>query len=476
VSLGVLLACGLAIVSLGSSSTEPDPVWRTIADRLPATIELVLVALVAAVALGAFAGFIRAIPRFGALREIVALPPLVVRAIPVLVLAQALQLALIFWSHFSPAGISSGDSFDIGDRIAHLAVPALMLAIPFGAWASQIFYDGFRQPNSALRTPLHRFGSSLATTAASIGPALLSASLLVEVVTAWPGIGRLFFNGLSQSDFRIIAGVLLAYAACVVLLRVGAVLVPPADDTPSAIRSSRFSATGVVAIVLLAAGALGAVAANAIAPIGPYFIDVAHWQGYPLAPGAGGHPLGTDENGRDLLARLLFGLRMSLGIAAFATLVAAAFAAVVARAVPRFGDRAALSVAGIRAFAALPFVMAAVLILAHRFGIGHVLSPVALALIIAATAWPALVPAFRQVTRATLGVVVAVAGAALLLEVTLSMMGWGVQPPEPSLGNMLVLMQSNASTAPWAVLAPAIVATVMLFALYAIADDLRESA
>jgi ABC-type dipeptide/oligopeptide/nickel transport system permease subunit len=37
-------------------------------------------------------------------------------------------------------------------------------------------------------------------------------------------------------------------------------------------------------------------------------------------------------------------------------------------------------------------------------------------------------------------------------------------------------MQSNASTAPWAVLAPAIVATVMLFALYAIADDLRESA
>ena len=40
------------------------------------------------------------------------------------------------------------------------------------------------------------------------------------------------------------------------------------------------------------------------API-PNAIDNVHWQGNPLAPGIAGHLLGTDENGRDLLARLI---------------------------------------------------------------------------------------------------------------------------------------------------------------------------
>ena len=47
-----------------------------------------------------------------------------------------------------------------------------------------------------------------------------------------------------------------------------------------------------------------------IAPFNPDFQDPA-WSGYPLAPGIAHHLLGTDELGRDLLSRLMFGARIS---------------------------------------------------------------------------------------------------------------------------------------------------------------------
>src|ERR1700737_2130533 len=72
-------------------------------------------------------------------------------------------------------------------------------------------------------------------------------------------------------------------------------------------------AGGVVIIVM----ALVAILANILTPADPNFIDQVHWQGYPLAPGIAGHILGTDENGRDLLARLMFGARVSLTVALF---------------------------------------------------------------------------------------------------------------------------------------------------------------
>src|SRR5579884_3419986 len=63
---------------------------------------------------------------------------------------------------------------------------------------------------------------------------------------------------------------------------------------------------------------LVAILANWIAPWDPNYIGQAHWSGYPLAPGIAGHILGTDENGRDLLSRLIFGARISLTVAIFA--------------------------------------------------------------------------------------------------------------------------------------------------------------
>jgi peptide/nickel transport system permease protein len=78
--------------------------------------------------------------------------------------------------------------------------------------------------------------------------------------------------------------------------------------------SDRLAAVGLVIVLLLG---LAAVLAPVLAPHDPTAIDATR----SLEAASGDHPLGTDELGRDVLSRLLFGARWSLGIATLATLV-----------------------------------------------------------------------------------------------------------------------------------------------------------
>ncbi|MDP9106254.1 MAG: hypothetical protein M3N49_10010 [Candidatus Eremiobacteraeota bacterium] len=463
-------------------------VVQEVTERLPFTIELALAAFVAVVLLGALAGFVRARVRAPVLREVLSVPPLLGRAMPVVILSLFLQLGMMF-TGLPVAGASASDAFDLRDRLLHLIAPVLCSVVPFAAWSSLIFFDFFRGPNDTARVRVHSLLAPLASTAASIGPALLASSLLfVEPRFAWPGIGRLLYNGLGQFDFGLVATCLLVYAAGVMLMKLCGRLapamsdgVPPGSDAPQAParRRARISVLAALALVVLLVAIVGALGADVIAPIGPYYIDQVHWEGYPLPPGTAGHVLGTEENGRDLLARLLVALRYSLGIAAFAALVAAAIAALVAKAakaLPWFDGRSAPGTAGIRPFAALPFIMAAIMLLVAAVHNDRFLKPIFIALMIAVVSWPAIVSAFRGFGRARLASVVDVAACALLLEVTQSSIGWGVQPPAPSLGNMLVNAQSNVTVAPWAAIIPSAVTVVVLFALYALGDELRERA
>jgi peptide/nickel transport system permease protein len=469
---------------LGWSTTNAQPVSKAIVERLPATIELVFFSLVAAVVLGAIAGAVRARSRASMPFDFIAVPLLVSRATPIAILVLFLQLLLVFTQALPVAGIASVDGFDLRDRFSHLVVPVLCLAVPFGAWSSLIFYDFFRASKGALRSSVRSIAGPVITTVALIGPALVAASLLVEPMFAWPGVGRSFRFALSQFDLGVIAGVLLLYSVGVALMKLFADVSPGVGDWTSrhglalisASGRKGFSALGVIACIVLLGAAFGAVTANLIAPIGPIFIDMPHWRGYPLPPGVAGHVLGTDENGRDLFSRLLVGLRTSLGIAAFAAVAATAIGALVAfaaKAVPWFNDRAALSLTGIRPFAALPYILAVVAVLAAKFHTVAFLNPLGIALIIAAVMWPAASPAFRMFSPATLGGFVDLTACALLLEVTVSLLGFGIQPPTPSLGNLLVNAQSNIAIAPWVPIVPAVVVVVTLFALYAIADELR---
>ena len=92
----------------------------------------------------------------------------------------------------------------------------------------------------------------------------------------------------------------------------------------SRLRRHKLAIAGLVVLSLMV---LAAVFAKQLAPFDPNAIDNVHWQGTPLPPcfqdasQCGGHLLGTDEVGRDLLSRLFFGARISLAVGLFAVLM-----------------------------------------------------------------------------------------------------------------------------------------------------------
>ena len=257
-------------------------------------------------------------------------------------------------------------------------------------------------------------------------------------------------------------------------------------------------------------------AAAAAAPL------VAGWLGHdPFAPDllarfeppSATHPLGTDDLGRDILLRLLYGARVSLAVGIAAALAAALIGTAAGLfAAWRGGVADALVMRLADFMLALPALPLLVLLAAadpSRIGLpargeaaGDVLRIV---VILAIFGWIGVARLARAAALATLSrdhvraaralgatearillrhvlpalvppVAVATAlavGGAILAESTLSFLGLGISPPAPSWGNMLANAQELVFSAPWAAVWPglAIMATVAGCTL--VADGLR---
>lgn len=253
----------------------------------------------------------------------------------------------------------------------------------------------------------------------------------------------------------------------------------------------------VVLVVILA------LAAPLIAPYSPdeQMFDGLTLEGAPIGPGAQ-FWLGTDTLGRDLFSRLLYGARTSLVIGIVANGVAVAIGLAIGIAggylrglsgnlIMRFTDLMmafpALLLAIVLAALLKPslWIVALVIalvnwvqvarivytetralserdfILAERsLGAGH-------ARILFLHILPHLVP--TAIVWGTLGIATTV-----LLEATLSFLGIGVQPPQPSWGNIIFESQSYFQAAPWLVFFPGIVILLTALAFNLVGDALRD--
>ena len=246
-----------------------------------------------------------------------------------------------------------------------------------------------------------------------------------------------------------------------------------------------------------------ALAAPWLAPYNPdeQMFDGLTLEGAPIPPG---HMfwLGTDTLGRDLFSRLLFGARTSLVIGVVANGIAvgiglmAGVAGGYLRGLPgnlimRFTDLMmafpALLLAIVLAALLKPslWIVAMVIalvnwvqvarivytetrglverdfILAERsLGAGH-------ARVVFRHVLPHLVP--TAIVWGTLGIATTV-----LLEATLSFLGIGVQPPQPSWGNIIFESQSYFQSAPWLVFFPGAVILLTALAFNLVGDALRD--
>lgn len=242
-----------------------------------------------------------------------------------------------------------------------------------------------------------------------------------------------------------------------------------------------------------------AIFADLLRPYGITAMDLAN----RLAPpGNAKHWFGTDELGRDVLARLIQSIRVSLVIAFSATILSAVFGTVLGFAAAKFRGWVEHLVLVLADFqAALPFLIMSLAVLAF-FGSSMLLivclmgfygweryARIARGLAISASAQgyaSAVVQLgatplrvyFRHIlpnVASTLIVSMTLTfPEIILMESGLSFLGLGVQPPETSLGNMVGFGREYLTRAPWIMLAPAFVIMLTTLSISLVGDWLRD--
>lgn len=259
------------------------------------------------------------------------------------------------------------------------------------------------------------------------------------------------------------------------------------------------SRSAVVGLAIVVALAVLALAAPLVAPNDP----LATAPGEQFRSPSLDFPFGTDEFGRDLFSRTVYGGRTSLATAALAVAIAALVGFPLGLVAGYFGDGPVNTVFMrltdmLLAFPAILLAMVVVAVLGT--GTRSVVLSIAVVSIpplarLARAAMLAQKGADYVTATRTVGAsdrylifrailpnclppilvqIALAAGTAILLEASLSFLGLGTQPPTPSWGSMLYAARSYLSHAPWYGVFPGLFITVLILGLDALSGGLRD--
>lgn len=251
-----------------------------------------------------------------------------------------------------------------------------------------------------------------------------------------------------------------------------------------------------IILILVLASAVGPL----LLPFDHLYIDV---RARFAPPFTGWHLAGTDPLGRDLLARLLMAGRISMTIGFFAMLISTIVGTVVGGIAGYYGG--ALGAALMRFVDAVLCFPNIFLLLALAAFIQP--SVTTITFIIAATSWMEVARIvegqmrslrerdfavaaqllgasdgyiiFRELIPNAIAPIVVAAtlnvARAILLEAYISFLGYGIQPPVPSWGNMLTNAQQYLGSAPWLAIVPGLAITAAVTSFNFLGDGLRDA-
>jgi peptide/nickel transport system permease protein len=261
-------------------------------------------------------------------------------------------------------------------------------------------------------------------------------------------------------------------------------------------RRNHLALAGAVAVAVLAVLAIGAPLA---APGDPTAIDI----GNILAPPSAAHPFGTDDLGRDVLSRMIWGSRISLSVGFVAVGIAISIGILVGAAAGYYGgivDAVLMRFVDVMLTFPTFFLILAVIAILEP-GIYTIM------IVIGVTGWmdvarlvraefltlkerdfvlaarvsggsAARIVFFHVLPNALSPVFVAatfgVAGA-ILIESGLSFLGLGVQPPNPTWGNILTLGKDNIEVAWWLSVFPGLAILITVLSYNLVGEGLRDA-
>jgi peptide/nickel transport system permease protein len=281
-------------------------------------------------------------------------------------------------------------------------------------------------------------------------------------------------------------------------LRGGVASRAPWEVSVRRFRANRLALWSLYVIAILV---LAALLAPLLAPYDP--IAIGDVMATRFQSPSWAHPFGTDEFGRDLFSRALYGARVSLSVGILAMLLATSIGSLYGAISGYFGgivDGVMMRIVDV--WIAFPAFYLMLLLV----GVFEASVPT-LILILALTAWPATarfiraeilslrerdyveaaramgLPAYRIIVRHVIPgalspvlVTGALAVAGMIgAEAGLSFLGLGISPPTPSWGNMVAAGKDALASAWWISFFPGALLTITLIAFSLVADGLRDA-
>jgi peptide/nickel transport system permease protein len=217
------------------------PVIDVIKDSFPNTVVLSFAAIVVIFALGIVVGIVSAVRQYSIADNVLTFLAFFFYSMPTFWFGLMLLLLFSYKLGWLPASLATSIDYDqmgwagrVGDRLAHLTLPALALGIGGAAGVARytrgsllevIRQDYIRTARSkglSERVVIFKHGlrNALITVVTLFGlylPFLFSGAVLIETIFGWPGMGRVIVTAIFQRDYPLIMANTFIFASTVVL-------------------------------------------------------------------------------------------------------------------------------------------------------------------------------------------------------------------------------------------------------------------
>jgi peptide/nickel transport system permease protein len=226
---------GALHLDLGTSFQDGRSVSSLIAERVPTTLELGLLALLFALLFGIPLGLVSAIRSNSLLDQVLRVLSVAGMSVPNFWLALLLITYLARWFGWSPPLVYAGPVEDLGQNLVHMMLPAIALGCASMAGIARMLRSSMLDVlgSNYIRTVRARGASewnvvfqhagrnSLIPVFSLLGLQVghvLGGTVILESIFAIPGMGSLIFDAVQARDYPVVLGCVIVYGGIFILV------------------------------------------------------------------------------------------------------------------------------------------------------------------------------------------------------------------------------------------------------------------